>query len=375
MDKFTIRQVSLNGWNDKVNQFQGAHFLLSEEWAEIKAAGGWRPLPIIWEDEKKRLAACALVLEKRIRIMGINLPFAILYAPKGPLMNWENIDLVNQALNDLEKLTEKNKAVFVKIDPDVRLGRIAAQKEDLEINFQGEIIKDVLQKRNWQFSSDQIQFRNTVWIDLSKDENQILAEMKQKTRYNIRLAVKKGVTIRSAKLYELPTIYKIYAQTAVRDGFTIRSEQYYLAVWQKFLNKGLCDVLLAEVDGEITAGLVLFYFGERAYYVYGMSTNTHRNTMSTYLIQWEAIRRAKNTGKRIYDLWGAPEELIEDDPLWGVYRFKRGLGGDFISTIGAWDYVANPILMKLYAIVIPWVLNILRKIGLRRTQKKQEQTS
>jgi lipid II:glycine glycyltransferase (peptidoglycan interpeptide bridge formation enzyme) len=366
MNSYTAREVPLISWNDTMLQFRDGHFLLSEEWAAIKAAGGWQAMPFVWEDEKKRLAACALVLHKRIRIARVNLPIAILYAPKGPLLDWEDGDLVNQVLSDLETLAHKKKAIFIKIDPDVELGRIAAQEEDLEINPQGKRIEAILQKRTWQFSSDQIQFRNTVWIDLSKSEDQILAGMKQKTRYNIRLAAKKGVIIRSAELSELPLLYKLYAQTALRDGFTIRDEQYYLMVWEKFISTGLCEVLLAEFEGEVTAGLVLFYFGEKAYYVYGMSTNAHRNTMSTYLIQWEAILRAKNKGKMVYDLWGAPEELSKDDPLWGVYRFKRGLGGEFISTLGAWDYVARPIGMKLYSVLIPWFLDILRKISAKK---------
>ncbi len=372
MDKYLLKEITLDNWNKTVNQFPEANFLLSEEWAEIKAAVGWQPIPIVWEEKKKGLAACVLILEKRVRIGAVYLPYSILYAPKGPLMDWENEELVKQVFADLEGLVKRRKSIFLKIDPDVLLGRIAAQDNELKINPQGEKIKNFLQKRNWQFSSDQIQFRNTVWIDLSKDLNLIQAEMKQKTRYNIRLATKKGVTVRSAEMYELPLLYKIYAQTSIRDGFTIRNEQYYLNVWQKFLRNGLCDVLVAEIDGEITAGLILFYFGEKAYYVYGMSTNTHRNSMSTYLIQWEAIVRAKKQGKQIYDLWGAPDVLTENDSMWGVYRFKRGLGGEFVSTIGAWDFVGRPILMKIYAVMIPWFLNILRRLGSRKTNQSVE---
>ncbi|MAT43237.1 MAG: hypothetical protein CL609_12930 [Anaerolineaceae bacterium] len=372
MNKFIARQVLLTGWNDKINHFSESHFLLSEEWAEIKSAVGWSPIPIVWEDENKALAACALILEKRIRIGGFTLPYSILYAPKGPLMDWSNKELMNQVFNDLEKLVIKKKSIFLKIDPDVQVGRIAPQEEELKIDSQGEEIINILQNRNWQFSSDQIQFRNTVWIDLSKNLDLIQSEMKQKTRYNVRLASKKGVTVRTAEVDELPLLYKIYAQTAVRDGFTIRNEDYYLNVWKSFINKGLCDVLVAELEGEITAGLVLIYFGEKAYYVYGMSTNTHRNSMSTYLIQWEAITRAKKQGKKIYDLWGAPDVLNESDTMWGVYRFKRGLGGEFVSTIGAWDFVGKPFWMKIYSVIIPWFLNILRRVGTQKTNKSLE---
>ena len=127
--------------------------------------------------------------------------------------------------------------------------------------------------------------------------------------------------------------------------------------------------LIAEVDGEPVAAIILFMFGERAYYVYGMSRDAHREKMPTYLLQWEAIKRAKSAGCDVYDLWGAPDEFNENDSMWGVYRFKEGLGGDVERTLGAWDYAGNKLLYKLYTDVMPRILNLMRSRGKASTRQ------
>lgn len=193
--------------------------------------------------------------------------------------------------------------------------------------------------------------------------------MKQKTRYNIRLAERKGVKIRNATKKELGQIYEMYARTSLRDGFTIRSKDYYLMVWEKFMDAGMCEILIAEVEQQMVAGLVLFLFEDKAYYVYGMSGELYRNYMPTYLLQYEAIKRAKSRGCNVYDLWGAPDNFSKSDPMWGVFRFKKGLGGEVVSTLGAWDFPVRPLQMKLFQIILPKILEKMRKIGNRKTSE------
>ncbi len=107
------------------------------------------------------------------------------------------------------------------------------------------------------------------------------------------------------------------------------------------------------MDGEAVAAVSMFYFAGQAIYLFGMSRDEHREKMPNYLLQWEAMRRAKALGCRIYNLWGAPDEFNESDGLWGVFRFKEGLGGYVLRTIGAWDFTPNPLLYKLYTEVLP----------------------
>jgi lipid II:glycine glycyltransferase (peptidoglycan interpeptide bridge formation enzyme) len=130
-----------------------------------------------------------------------------------------------------------------------------------------------------------------------------------------------------------------------------------------------CEPLIAEVDGEPVAAIFVFYFARRAYYVYGMSRSVHREKMSTYLLQWEAMKRAKAKGCTAYDLWGAPDVFDESDSMWGVYRFKEGLGGQVVRTLGAWDFAPSPLWYKMYSEVIPRVLDVMRSRGKSKTKQ------
>jgi lipid II:glycine glycyltransferase (peptidoglycan interpeptide bridge formation enzyme) len=226
-----------------------------------------------------------------------------------------------------------------------------------------------LRAGGWRFSDEQVQFRNTVLIDLTPDLDRLLANMKQKTRYNIRLAERKGVTVRTGATADLPLLYQMYAETARRDDFVIRDESYYLSLWTTMLAAGLAEPLLAEVDGEPVAGVVIFRFAGRAWYMQGMSRPAHREKMPNYLLQWEAMLRAKASGCTVYDLWGAPDEFVESDPLWGVYRFKEGLGGQVSRGLGAWDLPIKPLAYRLYTQILPAVLERMRRRGKERTRR------
>jgi len=133
-----------------------------------------------------------------------------------------------------------------------------------------------------------------------------------------------------------------------------------------------CIPLIAEVENEPVAAIFLFMFAGRAYYVYGMSRNLHREKMPTYLLQWEAMKRAKASGCSAYDLWGAPEIFDESDSMWGVYRFKEGLGGEVVRTLGAYDFAPSKLWYKLYAEVMPRLLDVMRSRGRDKTKQELE---
>jgi lipid II:glycine glycyltransferase (peptidoglycan interpeptide bridge formation enzyme) len=196
--------------------------------------------------------------------------------------------------------------------------------------------------------------------------------MKQKTRYNIRLAERKGVTIRPGTLDDLDLLYQMYAETAVRDGFVIREREYYQQMWRTFMEAGMVDPLIAEVEEQPVAGVVIFRFANRAWYLHGMSRQDQREKMPNYLLQWEAIRRSRQAGCTVYDLWGAPDEFQKDDSLWGVYRFKEGLGGSLVRHIGAWDLPVRPFYYKVYMDFLPRFLEIMRRRRWRETQSETD---
>lgn len=388
---------SASEWDRLIAALPNPHLLQTWEWSQVKAKYGWTPLFAVWdgnggfrvETDPGSLStphfpirAAALILKKTVLSRGFAAKLCVLYIPKGPLMDWTDLALRKRVLDDLQSFAKRQGAIFLKIDPDVVLGTGVPRSEDDRIDDGGQAVMSELQRRGWMFSSDQVQFRNSVLIDLTASEAELLARMKQKTRYNVRLAEKKGVTVRVGNISDLPLLYKMYAETSVRDGFVIRDEGYYQTVWKTFIHPGVgtfepsdvptCEPLIAEVDGEPVSAIFLFTFASRAYYIYGMSRDAHREKMPAYLLQWEAMKRAKAAGCTVYDLWGAPDEFDEGDSLWGVYRFKEGLGGRVVRTLGAWDFAPNSLWYATYAKVMPKLLDILRWRGRARTQQALE---
>jgi lipid II:glycine glycyltransferase (peptidoglycan interpeptide bridge formation enzyme) len=360
-------------WNDLIASLPHPHFLQTWEWAQVKAKYGWEPLPFVWNDPAGKPVAAAMVLRKRLPMAGMAAKLCLLYCPKGPNLDWNDEPLRKRVLDDLQAFARQKGAIFLKVDPDVVLGTGIPGGEDELPDNGGQAVGSDLDRRGWRFSNDQIQFRNTVLIDLSASEDEMLARMKQKTRYNVRLAAKKGVSVRTGTSADWPMLYRMYAETSVRDGFVIRDEGYYRTVWQAFSStvpgQPSAQPLIAEVDGQPVAAIYVFYFAGRAYYVYGMSREAHREKMPTYLLQWEAMQRARTAGCAAYDLWGAPDVFDESDSMWGVYRFKEGLGGRVVRTLGAWDFVPVALWYNLYTKIIPGVLDIMRSRGRARAKQ------
>jgi len=364
----------LNGaeWNQLVAGLPESHIFQTWEWGLFKRRTGWQPIQLTWKDGRGNVLAAALALKRSLPLRGLAARLCVLYIPKGPLLDWNNAVLRRQVLADLADFARQESALFVKIDPDVRQGIGFPGQADASDDPLGAAVLADLQAVGWRASLEQIQFRNTVLVDLTPAPDDLLANMKQKTRYNIRLAQRKGVQVRLAAEGELPFLYRMYAETSVRDGFVIRNEAYYLDLWSAFIRAGLAEGLVADVDGEPVAGVVLLRFAGRGTYLNGMSRPLHREKMPTHLLQWEAMLRLKSSGCRVYDLWGAPDILVEADPLWGVYRFKEGFGGQVVRTLGAWDFPARPFWYHLYTEILPRLLDVLRRRGKNLTRQSLE---
>lgn len=364
-----VSAAEWENWDSQISQFPGAHILQTREWSTVKAHYGWQPLPLVWDDDDDHWAAAALVLKKSVRIGGFTAPFSMFYAPKGPLLDWQEDVLRRQVLDDLQDFARQNGAMFIKIDPDLELGTGVPGELDATDHPANQAIQHELVARGWLFSNEQVQFRNTVLIDLTQPEELLLARLKQKTRYNIRLAERKGVQVRKGSEADLPALYRMYAETALRDGFVIRDPSYYDMVWKTFLRAGMALPLLAEVEGQVVAAIFVFWFAGRAWYLYGMSTEHHREKMPNYLLQWRAIQQMKSIGCQVYDLWGAPDHFAPGDALWSVYRFKEGFNGQVVRGLGAWDYPARRLQYRMYTQVLPRLLALMRQRSLQRTRK------
>jgi lipid II:glycine glycyltransferase (peptidoglycan interpeptide bridge formation enzyme) len=349
------QQTSQDLWQNALQALPNAHALQSWTWGEFKSRWGWTSYPLLLTipDNREIPQAAALLLKKRFPL----LPFSILYVPRGPALDYNNASLRRLVLAELEGIARRENAIFIKLDPGVvrSWGLEPERPSPIGTKFVQE-----LQQRGWRFSSEQIQFRNTVELALQRPEEELLKSMKQKTRYNIRLAARKGIVVRQGTPLDFQTIAEMYEETATRDGFAIRPSGYYLDIWQAFYDAGMAQPLLAEFEGEPVAAVILVRSGSRVTYMYGASTDRERKRMPNHLLQWEAIRWAREQGCEIYDFWGAPDEFVETDPLWGVWRFKAGFQGQVVRHIGAWDYVVRPLWYWLYTVAMPQYLDFLR---------------
>lgn len=350
-------------WDAHIAGLPHSHLLQSWAWGDFKANYGWHARRLAWAMAGGPAAAQVLTRGW----LGL---LRVLYVPKGPLLDWQDAAQRAQVLDTLQDLARREHAIFVKIDPDVAvsIGPPGAEQPSAI----GQELEADLRRRGWRFSPDQIQFRNTVRLDLTPSLEALLAGMKPKTRYNVRLAERKGVRVRAGTAGDLDLLYRLYAETSVRDGFVIRSLDYYHDAWGRFMTAGLAQPFIAEVDGQAVSALIVFRFAGTAWYMYGMSLEAHRDKMPNHLLQWQAIRWAKAQGCDTYDFWGAPDEFVETDPLWGVWRFKEGFGGQVVRHIGAWDYAPSALLYRLYTTILPRVIQLMRRRGRRETMRTLE---
>ncbi|MGC9394007.1 MAG: lipid II:glycine glycyltransferase FemX [Anaerolineae bacterium] len=322
-------------WDAAILALPQAHILQSWLWGELKGSRGWAPLRFLWRvDDRVVAAAQVLVLQRGRLRLG--------YIPKGPLLDWTDGALAETVLTQLAAYAQQGGLLLLKIDPDVRA--------DTEV---GGATRTLLTKLGWRASFEQVQFRNTMLLDLQPGLDRLMEQMKSKWRYNIHLAVRKGVTIRDATPDDFPLLCAMYAETAMRDSFIIREEAYYQDVWERFMRAGLTWALIAEVDNAPLAMAIAFHLGPCAWYMYGASRDTGREFMPNHLLQWHIILRATEAGCTVYDLWGAPDTLDTTDPLWGVYRFKAGFGATYVRHLGAYDYTPRTWLYRLYAFLRP----------------------
>lgn len=289
-------------------------------------------------------------------------PFTLLYAPKGPVFATDDTHLQTAVVAELERTARSMRAIWLKLDPDIVRATGVPNEDDDTPSSDGRAWTGLLTGRGWRFSDDQVQFRNTLIIDLTQSEDDILMAMSQNTRRKVRQATKKGVTVRSATTDDLRALYDLYQTTGERDDFLIRPFDYYATLWREFMDAGLAHALIAEYEGQPIAHVVLFHFGRKCWYFYGASSDAERQRMPNYVLQWEAMRWAKSQGYQLYDMWGAPDVFDESDSMWGVYEFKRGFRGTVTRHVGAWDFAPFPPLYTLYRTAYPRLIDLLKRL-------------
>jgi lipid II:glycine glycyltransferase (peptidoglycan interpeptide bridge formation enzyme) len=324
--------ASLAEWQTFLQHHPDAHILQTGEWGELKSAFGWQSVRIISGD-----------LGAQILFRKLPLGFTVGYLPKPLSLGTADVAADGLFRKEVDSVCRRQRAVLLKIELDSWQSALAPASRPA--GWVGWVRE----------SRHNIQPPRTIVVDLRGSEDDILARMKQKCRYNVRLAEKKGVTVRAWD--NLEDFHQMMLETGGRDGFSVHSLEYYRRAYDLFHAAGMAELLVAEYAGQPQAALMVFARGRRAWYLFGASTDRERNRMPAYLLQWEAMKWAKARGCEDYDLWGVPDEdeprleasfESRSDGLWGVYRFKRGFGGRVVRAAQALDRVYMPLLYRLY---------------------------
>ncbi len=362
-------------FNNFIDASTKPHFLQSYEWGELKAGTGWTPYRLLAWRHDRPVAAISLLkrrlpLFRRVglRPRGVPSYCSIMYAPRGPILGEDCDQEGEQSFwQAVKELARQQGAIFIKIDPD-----IPEQPADAAGRYRQRLAAAGFVPGGSRSGFGGVQPRYVFRLDITGPEQELLAAMESKTRYNIHLAERKGVLVRVATdAADLRVFFEILTETAARDHFLIRNFSYFERIWELFVRSAGARIFLADYQGQAIAGTLAFHCGDRAWYLYGASSNRFRNVMPNYLLQWTMIRWAKELGCSMYDFRGVPGS---DDPhshLAGLYRFKKGFGACFTEFIGEYDLVLDPYWYFLWTRVLPVYQQAARRL-LRRSSPRHE---
>jgi len=336
-----MRQIIEIKEKEKWNDFAVANsgdFLQSWEWGEFQENLGRKIFRLAVIDEE--LEATALIIK-------YDLPFkkSYLYCGRGPVIknfqfsifNFQNI--LDLLIDEIKKISQKESCIFFRVDPNFYSGDKEVENIFQEFGF----LKS-------EFYQSAVTQPISAWqLDLVKEEQEIFSQMKEKARYNVRLAERKGVVVRESKnIKDLEKFYLIAQETAKRDGFGLHSKKHYLKLAEILFKNNLGTLFLAEHENDILSAIIVLFFNKKAIYLHGASSNVKRNLMANQLIQWQAIKEAKKRGCLIYDFGG----ISFQDKNWeGITRFKQGFGGKEAKYLPSYDLAINKFWYTLYKLV------------------------
>ncbi len=306
--------------------------LQTTHWGQLKAQfSGWEYSPLGLMDPDLGIRASVLLLRREVPYM----KRSIFYSPRGPLFN--DKEALVQLLKEVKEWIRKQKGIFWKMDPPLPYGHEAWK------SLQG------LLRVESGLDFESVQPRFIMELDLKPPLEDLLANMKKKTRYNIRYAQKKNVKVRIAeKKSELLRFYPLLVETAKRDGFRIRGLPYFEHLWDTVLENKLGYLFMAFHKEDLLAAAILFRTKHRAVYVYGASSSADRSLQPSYALQWAMIAWAKSVHCKVYDFRGISGDLNPNNPLYGLYRFKEGFGAKVVEYVGEYDAVTAPLLYPLW---------------------------
>ena len=333
-------------------------FLQLPQWADVKP--DWTSESVGWFDQGGQLVGAGLVLYRWVP----RINKALAYLPEGPVIDWLDPWGIERWLQPLIAHTKQHGAFMLKIGAPVK---VREWYNDTLKNASGARLRDVapdkeysgaLQLRTWllkhgwkqreaEAGFGDVQPRYVFQLDLLEQTEETLLEgFNQLWRRNLKKADKSGVQVRIGSRADLARFHEVYVETAKRDGFTPRPLSYFERMWNA-LGKHL-KLYMAEIDGRVAAATIWVRVGSHVWYSYGASTTADRDARPSNAIQWQMMRDALAAGASVYDLRGISDTLDENDPLFGLLRFKLGTGGKAVEYLGEFDYPIQPLLARIF---------------------------
>ena len=324
-----ITEKTLSEYEAFVQSHPKGNFAQSFLWGKQKPMWRWQAVAVRGSDGK--IKGTLALMTRPVPVIGRTL----MYGCRGPVCDLDDRETLAELIEGAKALAKENRAYVIKIDPDVPSSNTQFAGLLHELGFRGKE-----GGKNFEAIQPRYVFRLNVE---GKTEDELLAGFHQKWRYNIRLAERRGVTVRICGKEMVPAFSELMLTTGVRDGFVTRKPAYFEAMLDNL--GGHCRLYMAfDPAGTPIAGTLAIHYGDKVWYLYGASSNEHRNLMPNYLLQWRMIQWAVETGCRVYDFRGVSGDVSEDNPLYGLYRFKQGFGGEFTEFIGELDLVLSPVV-------------------------------
>ncbi|MFA5025535.1 MAG: peptidoglycan bridge formation glycyltransferase FemA/FemB family protein [Candidatus Shapirobacteria bacterium] len=321
-----------------------SHPIQTWEWGDFQESQGHRVYRLGVFDQQKLISAYMVSFH---RIPHTN--FSIGTILRGPAID-------DDMMENVKKIAEKENAIFVKFEPD-------DIEKIYDNNYQLLKNKSVLLNYPNLVTSPKVAFYpHTFIVDLKKSEEDLLADMSQKTRYNIKIANRHGVTItHSVKDEDFEIYLRMLFDTTKRQGFYLHSEDYHRQQWSTLKSTGMVEIFLATFQGQTLAAFMIFKLKDRLFYPYGASLDVHREVMAPTLLMWEAIKYGQSLGLKTFDMWGClGPDANASQPGFGFHRFKQGYGGNLVQFVGTYDLVINPQFYKIYNLVDKYRWKLLR---------------
>ena len=325
---------------DKLNKFleenKKSHFLQSPEWAKVKTE--WKNEFIVVKDKNDNIKGTMSILLRKVPIF----KRYIMYAPRGFVADINDKETLKELTKKAKEIAKKYKAFIFRLDPDISKENEEFKKLMLDLGYKT--------KKKIKNIDQVIQPKYVFRLNIKdKTEEQLLAGFNQKTRYNIRLAIKKGVTVRTGTKEDLKIFYDIMKETGSRDNFFIRPIEYFEKMYDE-MGPNHIKLIIAEHGGTPISAVLPIKYGNKVWYLYGGSSNKYRNLMPNYLLQFEMMKWGLENNCEIYDFRGVSGFKNENDPQYGVYRFKKGFNGDFIEFINELYIVCDPFMNCIFNI-------------------------